>query len=134
MKEYWYFVFLGVLLIISFVVSILNVVDQTPRSRKRFKAAKLENNKPCLEYLDALRNDNYWSYSVLNASIAVFVLFIIFIAVYATRPSLFRGKGPLFLCLFLVSFIVLLFTTYKIFNCYFHRSLCGSSMCQSTTD
>ena len=131
MKEVWYLIILAVLISITFAVSLIKVMGNTPSSRKRFKSWKLEKNKPCLRYLDALRSDYYMDYASLNASIIVFILFLVFLVVYTTCPSIIRDRILSIACFLALAFIVILITTFKIFHCYFQRSICGSNMCQS---
>ena len=84
-----------------------------------------------MRYLDALRSDYYMDYASLNASIIVFILFLVFLVVYTTCPSIVRDRILSTSYFLALAFIVILITTFKIFHCYFHRSICGSNMCQS---
>ena len=69
-------------------------------------------------------NDNYMSYAALNASIIVFMLFLVFLVVYTTCPSRVRSHILPTFCFLALAFIVIFIDRYVEVTCVtdiFHR-------------
>ena len=118
----------SVLYFAALLGSLFWVLADGENARELYNEYGIENNEECARYLDRIRSVTFIRYSFLIASITGFTTFLLqfFFGLFAgcTSYPMAAQVG-----VSLLVFVLVLFTSFKIQNCWLVRVLCGSNEC-----
>lgn len=110
------------------IASALAVLADGENARELYEQYGVEKNEKCARYLDRIRSVTFFRYSILIASITGFTTFLLqfLFGLFAgcTSYPMAAQVG-----VSLLVFALVLFTSFKIHDCWLQRVLCGSNEC-----
>ena len=115
-------------LIFTFSCGLFTILREGGVADKKWKAFRIVEDERCARYLDTVRNSGFFHYANFQASIvALFVLAIqLCYGFYSNCPqnNCFPQLGTV-----LMVYVLSIFVSFKIHNCWCSRNLCGDREC-----
>lgn len=109
-------------------IAIYLVMVDGPNHRTLFDKWHISEHRICSRYLDRIKNANYFRYSFLTAITATTATFIIqfLFGLYSNCPGMNCNQN---IATSVIIFLLVLFVSFKIQNCWMVRVLCGGKEC-----
>lgn len=131
MAEYWRWLvpsLVSLFYVCILISSAFSVLGDGSEARRLYEDYGIQRNHVCSRYLDRIKTLNYFRYSILVASTVTTVTYVLqcLFGLFSNCSAYSVGAQ---IGISLIVFVVTLFVSFKIQNCWISRSLCGRNEC-----
>ena len=119
-------------IIVSFIMILFLTLastsfgNETRKTKKRFDEFPISNKSDCAAYLNTIKSSAIVSGYSLVASIAITLMLFFMMKMMAFDNS----KNQIYIIMLFMGFTSFAIT-YKIYNCFLFRSICGDEFCKA---